>query len=262
MILLNNKRVVWKTDLIFFCIGLFGLFTILPTLRPWVVQLKNLPAAPNISENALLLLTLVNPLILLIMGIVMGTFLAPQLGLQSHIETSIRTKTSFRALIQPHLIPSIVTGTLLGLLIFLLDFLFQPWIPKSLHFTTEARDFLTTISGIFYGGIVEELICRWGFMTLLIWFGWRFLQKRQGEPKKKIIWYSIFLTAIVFALGHLGSVSIIAPLTLSIFLRTLLLNGFIGVVLGWIFWKRGLESAMIVHAFFHISLSLVVYITI
>lgn len=225
-----------------------------------ITQLNNLPDTPNISENALMLLALMNPLILLIISISIGIILAPQLGLQSHIEKSIRTKKSFLQSIKPHVIPSILTGSLLGLMIFLLDFLFQPWIPKSLHFTVESRDLLTTISGIFYGGIVEELLSRWGLMTLIIWLGWRFLQRRQGSPKEGIIWVSSILTALLFALGHLGSITIVAPITSLVLLRTLLLNGLIGVVLGWIFWKRGLEPSMIVHAFFHIAVTFIVHI--
>lgn len=257
---MNNKRVFWKTFFIFLLMGLFGLLTSIPTIRPMLSQLSHLPDMPDLSNNAFLLLSFINPLILLILFIFIGNRLAPQLELQSHIEQWIRLKKPFLHSIKPHIIPSIITGVLLGVIIFLLDFLFHPWLPQSLHFTKETRSLLTTISGIFYGGIFEELLIRWGLMSLIIWLGWRFIQKRQGSPKHGMIWFSIILTSLFFAAGHLGSISILAPITSMILLRTFLLNGLVGIAFGWIFWKKGLEPAMIAHAFFHVGVSLIVHL--
>ncbi|TYR80512.1 CPBP family intramembrane metalloprotease [Priestia megaterium] len=39
------------------------------------------------------------------------------------------------------------------------------------------------------------------------------------------------------------------------------LNGIAGVVFGWLFWKTGLEVAMIAHATVHITISFLVWLT-
>ena len=39
----------------------------------------------------------------------------------------------------------------------------------------------------------------------------------------------------------------IIPLTPLVITRAILLNGIGGVVFGWLYWKRGLEAAMIAH---------------
>jgi hypothetical protein len=41
--------------------------------------------------------------------------------------------------------------------------------------------------------------------------------------------------------------ALLAPLTALVVIRTVVLNGLIGIVCGWLYWKRGLESAMISH---------------
>jgi hypothetical protein len=41
--------------------------------------------------------------------------------------------------------------------------------------------------------------------------------------------------------------SLLVPLTPLVITRTVVLNGLIGIAAGWLFWKRGLETAMISH---------------
>jgi membrane protease YdiL (CAAX protease family) len=41
--------------------------------------------------------------------------------------------------------------------------------------------------------------------------------------------------------------SMVIPLTPLVITRTIILNALVGVVCGWLYWKRGLESAMLAH---------------
>lgn len=43
-------------------------------------------------------------------------------------------------------------------------------------------------------------------------------------------------------------------LTPALVVRTVLLNTIVGVALGWLFWRRSLETAMVAHAAFHVVL--------
>jgi membrane protease YdiL (CAAX protease family) len=36
--------------------------------------------------------------------------------------------------------------------------------------------------------------------------------------------------------------------------RTVLLNAVVGVLFGWLYWRRSLEAAMVAHAAFHLPL--------
>ena len=62
-----------------------------------------------------------------------------------------------------------------------------------------------------------------------------------------IMWVSIILASIVFGLGHLPATSAIMAITPAVVLRAILLNGVGGVVFGWLFFRKGLEFAMISH---------------
>jgi len=52
---------------------------------------------------------------------------------------------------------------------------------------------------------------------------------------------------VLFGLGHLPATANILPLTPLVITRAVVLNGVGGVIFGWLYWKRGLESAMVAH---------------
>ena len=96
----------------------------------------------------------------------------------------------------------------------------------------------------FYGGIAEELQLRLFLMTLLVWAVARL---RGATPPPWVYWVAIVLAALLFGAGHLPAAAKLWGLDPVVVLRTLLLNGIAGVVFGWLYWKRGLEMAMLSH---------------
>lgn len=100
----------------------------------------------------------------------------------------------------------------------------------------------------FYGGIAEEVLLRLGLLTLLAWVG-RFINKTpEGRPTLVVLWTANILAAVLFGLGHLPAAAAMGiPLTAMFVLRTVVLNGLIGLAAGWLYWTRGLEAAIISH---------------
>ena len=96
----------------------------------------------------------------------------------------------------------------------------------------------------FYGGIAEELQLRLFLMTLLVWGVARL---RGATPPPWVYWAAIVVAALLFGAGHLPAAAKLWGLDTVVVLRTLLLNGIAGVVFGWLYWKRGLEMAMLSH---------------
>jgi membrane protease YdiL (CAAX protease family) len=96
-----------------------------------------------------------------------------------------------------------------------------------------------------YGGTTEEILMRLFLMTFFIWIGMKLF--RQNQPTRAGIIISIFLAAIIFGLGHLPITASLTKLDPLIISRAVVLNGIGGIVFGWLFWKKGLESAMIAH---------------
>jgi hypothetical protein len=97
----------------------------------------------------------------------------------------------------------------------------------------------------FYGGIVEETECRLFLVSLFVWLlAW--LSRQQARSWMFVL--AIVLAALLFGAGHLPAAFAIgiahAPLAIA---RIVLLNALVGIVCGGLFWKYGLEHAMLAH---------------
>lgn len=99
----------------------------------------------------------------------------------------------------------------------------------------------------FYGGIAEEIMFRLFLMTFFVWVLFKIKTTKDGRPTRFQIWLGNILSSVIFGLGHLGITGFLAAITLAVVLRAVLLNGVVGVVFGWLYWRKGLESAMIAH---------------
>lgn len=104
-----------------------------------------------------------------------------------------------------------------------------------------------------YGGITEELLLRWGLMTALVWLAWRFLKHRRGAVRSACVWLAIAASAFIFGLGHLPLASaMVGALDANVVAFVIGANTAFGMLFGYLFWRYGLESAMIAHASAHV----------
>lgn len=97
----------------------------------------------------------------------------------------------------------------------------------------------------FYGGIVEEIECRLFLVSLFVWLlAW--LNRQQALSWMFVV--AIVLAALLFGAAHLPGAFAIgiahAPLAIA---RIVLLNALVGLLTGTLFWKYGLEHAMLAH---------------
>ena len=109
-----------------------------------------------------------------------------------------------------------------------------------------------TLLASFYGGISEEIQLRLFLLTLLVWLGSRVGRDAEGRPGLGVLWAATIISALVFGMGHLPmlNASLTAmglSLTPILIVSTLTTNGIGGIAFGWLYWSRGLESAMIAH---------------
>ncbi|MCS7131686.1 MAG: CPBP family intramembrane metalloprotease, partial [Hadesarchaea archaeon] len=99
----------------------------------------------------------------------------------------------------------------------------------------------------FYGGVSEEVVMRLFLMTLFVWISYKIKRTKEGKPTDVGVWSAIVLTSILFGAGHLPLAATLTELTPSVVARVIVLNGIGGVTFGWLYWRKGLESAMISH---------------
>lgn len=244
----------WKV----FWILLIAAITATILLLPYAMEVQS--SAVDLTKLPMPLplvitLQIVQNAILFAIAIFGGLFFAGRVGLGMPILDSLTRRESVAHKVRAILPLSIILGVLSTLVVLGLEFFyFQPAMMRELGETASALNLQTSqpaawkgFLASFYGGIAEEILLRLFMMSFLVWLG-RFISKNSdGKPTSAVFWVANILAAVLFGLGHLPTMSLLVPLTSLVVARTILLNGLIGVVCGWLYWKRGLESAMISH---------------
>lgn len=141
---------------------------------------------------------------------------------------------------------SVGVGVLSGVLIILLSIPF-PDVSISFLKAEMSVAIWKRILASFYGGIAEEILCRLFLVSLIVWAISKIKKMPEGQPARWAVWLSIVVSAVLFGLGHLGITASMTAITPAVVTRAILLNGVPGVMFGWLFWKKGLESAIIAH---------------
>jgi membrane protease YdiL (CAAX protease family) len=149
--------------------------------------------------------------------------------------------------LRPQLLPGLIAGVLGGIALFA-AFRYAPAAVAQL----QDRFAIPIVARVLHGGISEELLLRWGLMTALTWLAWRFLQQRRGPVRAGVVWLAIAVSAIIFAAGHLPAASVLlGSLDVAVVVFVIGVNTALGLLFGYLFWRHGLESAMIAHALAH-----------
>lgn len=244
----------WKVFWILFIAAIAATILLLPYLLEAQSSALDLTKLP-MPLPLVLTLQVLQSAILFAVAIFGGLFFAGRVGLGTPILDSLTRGESVADRVRAILPLSVILGVLSTLVVLGLEFFyFQPAMLKELGDTATALNLQTSqpaawkgFLASFYGGIVEEILLRLFVMSFFVWLG-RFLSKTSdGKPTNAVVWIANILAAVLFGLGHLPGVSLLVPLTALVIARTVLLNGLIGIVCGWLYWKRGLESAMISH---------------
>ena len=249
-----KKPFSWKTFFILWGAVVFGVIAIIPytlELQSGILQDLDLP----IPLPLLITIQIVQNSVLFGVLIALGLFFANRIGLGlPMLEARLRGETvadKVRAILPV----SIIVGAVASLLIIGLELaFFQPALVRELGDSADALNLQTAqpaawkgFLASFYGGIVEEVLLRLFIMSLFAWIGSFINKSSDGKPTSAVIWIANILAAVLFGLGHLPATATLLPLTPLVITRAIVLNGLAGIGFGWLYWKRGLESAMIAH---------------
>lgn len=248
--------------LVLFLAGFAGVLSFLLVDLTALVALVPLPAEslPRITP-LIKLLSLVQPAVLLAVAVLVGVALAAKVGLSAPVAEAIVTRQRVLPALGPQIVPGIL-GSVAGAASVLLSaavfgrFLTTETLARISAFTR----LLPLPTRFLYGGVTEELLLRWGVMTLLVWIAWRLFQKDRAKPETACFVLAILVSAFVFALGHLpAAVFLLGGATAPLVLFVIVANSAFGIVAGFLYWKYGLESAMIAHVLGHVILATASY---
>lgn len=220
---------------------------------PYALQVQGISVPPEELPNVLLVPLINGTIYCLLAGL--GLFFASRIGLGlPYIEGWLN-----RSPVEERFHRTVILAAGLGLVASLLILALGIWIYQPLM-QAELQALGITIPeeikpapwqgflASFYGGIVEESLLRLCLMSFLAWLGSFLSRDKAGRPSAGVMWTANILAALLFGLGHLPATAAIGlPMSPLIVSRALVLNGIGGLAFGWLYWKRGLESAMIAH---------------
>jgi hypothetical protein len=236
--------------------GLAGVLSLLLIDLDALIKILPIPAGTEIPTitPALKLLSLIQPAVILSIAVLVGVVLASKVGLSSPVAEAAASGGDSVSAFKPQIIPGIVGGLAGGVSLILIATVLKPFLsPEVLARLSEYGKVLPLPTRLLYGGIIEELLLRWGLMTLLVWAAWRLFQKGRGQPKPAFFVGAILVSSLVFAIGHLPVAFMLFPEpTLALILFAIVANSAFGLIAGYLYWKKGLESAMIAHALTHV----------
>ncbi len=230
----------WKLFLILLVASIIASLLVLP----YALALS--PALASVFTPVVLIAQLIQSIILFAIAILVGLILYKRVGFKMPILEGWLEGKEVGNYLKSILGISVGLGVLAGILIILVSFLFT----SASSILQGAELTVPVWKGLlasFYGGIGEEILFRLFVMTVIVWIFYKIKKTPEGNPTKIGIWLAIIITAILFGVGHLpitGSITAITPLVIA---RAIVLNGIGAIIFGWLYWKKGLESAMISH---------------
>ncbi len=252
--MITTKPFNWKVFFILLAAAAFGIVAILPyalALQADTLAKLELPLPLEI----LIPIQVLQSIVMFGVAILIGLFLANRTGLGLPILEAKLAGKFIREQVKSILLPSILLGVSASVAILALDtFIFQPALVAELGKAGEALNLQTAqpaawkgLLASFYGGINEEILLRLFLFTLLAWLGKFISHTDAGRPTIGVLWTANIVAAILFGLGHLPATAMLIPLTPIVVARAILLNGLVGMAFGYLYWTRGLESAIVSH---------------
>lgn len=179
-----------------------------------------------------------------------GASLAPKVGLRWDWIRAVFERKDKPEWDRTYLRFAVLWGITAAILIAsLTSFVFAPQLPQlaeaNQHIDIPWWAGLTTI---FQGGISEEVMMRFGLMTLLVWLLSKVFARKGGLIPPWIYWAAIVGAAVLFGAGHLPvAQSVYGGLSPGLVTYIILGNGIGGLGFGYLYWKKGLEYAILSH---------------
>lgn len=236
-----------RLGLLLWVAGMLGVVVVTVTVLPQLLGrlTLTLPAPLWVISLA----SLAQSAFLIALAVWSGVALAPKVGFRAPVFEAAVTGRSIASALRPQVRPGLIAGVLGGAALFAIGGYASP----AALAAVQQRFALPILARLLYGGITEELLLRWGLMTALVWLAWRVLQRRSGTPRAVYVWLAIIVSALLFGAGHLpAAFMLIGKLTPDIVLFVVGVNAAFGMLFGCLFWRYGLEAAMIAHAAAHL----------
>lgn len=186
---------------------------------------------------------------------VLFTFVSSFIGLKLARKVNLKLNFKFD---KKAMVLAILIGFATALIITGSDtFIFARYLPSKI--TAYVFSPIYLITGILYGGIIEEILLRLLVMSLFVLILWKLFAKSKDNLNipNWIYITAIIVAATLFAAGHIPFTAQSIGLSIPILIRCFVLNGIGGIGFGYLYWKKGLAYSMYSHAATHVFMQVI-----
>lgn len=228
--------------------GMLGFVAIITLHFP-----KTLPALldghnTGIPISTLLWIATAQSAVLLAVATWAGVKTAPAVGLRAPVLEAMATRQAAKPALMPQLGPGLGFGLLCGIFLYAANALGpDAWVQA------QSGYYPSLLPRLLFGGITEEVLLRWGLMSTIVWLLTR-MSGAGGQPAPpRHLWTGVIATAVLFGVAHLPAVAnAVGGLDATLALYIVGANAVAGTLFGWLYWRHGLEAAIIAHATAHL----------
>lgn len=239
----------YKLSVAMWLLGMPGVVAVSIVSLPMLFAGKNLP----MPMSEIIALQIMQSAVLLAAAAWLGSVLGARVDLHAPSITALLEGRQAWTSLKRQIMSGVPSGVIGGLLsVWLVAY--APQELKALPVDFELPLWLRAL----YGGMTEELLLRWGLMSLLLWLMWRFFQDRKDAPQPIYVLLAVLISSLIFGAGHLPAAAAMSGgLTPGVIIYVLAVNASFGILSGYLFWRSGLEAAMIAHAIAHVIMYIV-----
>jgi hypothetical protein len=242
---------------IVFLAGFIGVLSTLLIDLNAVIKLLPVATATTLPMSPWLikLVGLIQPTIIVAVATLVGVLLAQKVFLSAPAFEALARRESFIPALRPQIVSGVAGGVIGAAAVVSSWIVARSVLPS--EFVARAEQFnrlLPLPTRLLSGGVTEEILLRWGLLTLFVWASWSFFQHREGKPRRVYVIAAILLSSVVFGIGHLPIAVALGSLTLPVGLYIVAANSIFGLIAGYLYWRKGLEAAIIAHMFTHVGI--------
>lgn len=174
-----------------------------------------------------------------------ASFIGLKLARKSNLSLNFKySKDSF--------LSAVVIAFLVALIISVSEkFIFAQYMPENLTGTYKFN-LIYLLTGVLYGGIIEELMLRLLIMSLAVVILMKLFKVYDESIRPWMYAAAIIISSLLFAAGHLPFASQMFGLSVPIVVRVLVLNSVGGLGYGYLYWKKGLAYSILAHMLTHV----------
>jgi hypothetical protein len=240
----------WPLITVLFCLSVPGSVIMVKRLVNFL-----LPDNTQRLKNRIIFFAIIQTLAIVLIMCFAGAVLSKITGLRAPILEVLLGGQSGMDELLPILLPALFYSFCALLVFCLLYHYLAKYVidEKSLNIITQLRRVMGLDGCILYGGVVEEIIGRWGLMNLATFFALIFM----NQISPLIVWLSILISGLIFSVGQLPAYIAAGCTSSRRFIYSFILLSLCqSVFFGYVFWQYGLVCSILAHMFFHLGWAL------